>query len=998
MAKIHACAEMGKEAVAYRKSPTRMHEISDLQKEICDLVRILSFITPRATDFEHDRIRTAEPPGRHEPEYEPDVVDEVVDENELEDMLVPGGKEIECIKSDALDRIAEILAKFKTKKGTTTSNDRHRDAKHVTSVIMVENTSNRTAKFFCAKNEGLDENDGQLLQALEQLYQSIRNLELEQSESVERILDLMFAHQAHRVIYYSNVLRDAFKDPGPAMPVTTALTAENLQKLPQQRISRTWRDNSNLELDIKIGGPDDDSVSDKTICLSDPENENLVQEVFHDICYQFSKANAVSETLMKCLLKKLYSIVRHPRLRPALKGLLRHTLRGEKRFKHAWSALLYLARIFYAAVSFKQLASRSGFVSITFQQVPVPSAYVPKYSDKETPSRVLKAIDSNSMPSWSDSFSSQDDIKEFIKASRKRKPIHAEVQLITHILQLADDKLGGEVFPYIGCSKNRLLLGPGGVTATDKQMESLPSAGNLGYATLLDPNNELGAAADVPIYDAEKTKINHDRKAAGLEDIAEMPPTQFMCQRLCRRCRKHSNYRCRYCWTFYCSSNCKRYDWATHVFTCRAPNRPNDLDFLRLIIRKAAKEAKTEEDERIHNALIYLFADDHICRTFAFNNCESINEVMRLICLYDTMLRRIRAAVQVLQHQLEAGTLGSFCATFCKLEREVARLTKKEECTCVSWFLNRWPSEQFPIPNMDKEQYDIWTVATIRALDIFGLKEKLSNGFRLNQSCRDVLDLYISIQPTVWRLPDATSSSWIGFGFCLCKSFSQRWQLAQKYLSLASSGATFEDIVSAYETQNLSNLMRARAIDISELESQGILPCRPDPCAYSVFRLMIGVEHALSGRFCGCFRVREGYPCYAYFETFFDIECDTNFGFHLSTSWERWQLLNFYKYLFRQYTYNSRRMVEAMDNAALGSLEAYLETLCPDMRRKLHYENRASASFPRLTARVEFKMPDGEVIRHFDPPSRCKSVFGPPGISFRNFQSTLAQLDIHRRC
>ncbi len=531
------------------------------------------------------------------------------------------------------------------------------------------------------------------------------------------------------------------------------------------------------------------------------------------------------------------------------------------------------------------------------------------------------------------------------------------------------------------------------IIATNQQMELVPSPDNPGYATVLGGNTKYGTSEEVPIYEAEVALINNIRRNDGLEDEDEMPPTKSLDQRKCRRCGALANYRCRICWTFYCSSDCKKRHSAAHVFTCRVPNRPNELDFLRLALRKVGKEIQSEEDERIHDALIYIFADDHICRTFGFANCGNILEVLHLICLYATVLCRVRPAVQALQEHLEADNLGQFLTSFCELERKATRLANIKECSCVTWFLERWAPESFPIPSRDKEVYDIWIVAMNCAFESLGISHRVENEDQLSQSEREVADLYIAIQPTIWRLPDVTSPSWIRFGFCHCKSFDQRLQLSKYYLSLASSGATFGEIVSAYESSSLPDLMRAHAIDISALERQGILPRHPDACEFTTLRLRVGVEHALSGRFCDCFRVHESRVCCRVFETHLDRECDTNFGFHLTSSWEKWQLMNIYKYIFRQENYDTRRMAEAMEDADHDALEAYLETLDPGMRKRLHFGNRGNIMFPRLKDRMEMRSTDGTVI-HRHLPCECKlhDVIGPPGLSLWSLQSMLDAL------
>ncbi|KAJ4163508.1 hypothetical protein LMH87_005230 [Akanthomyces muscarius] len=71
------------------------------------------------------------------------------------------------------NRLAEVLAKLKTAKGGERSDDANRDAKHVTSLMMVENLSDDTVRFFYTKNEILDSEDVRFLQNLEHLYQGI---------------------------------------------------------------------------------------------------------------------------------------------------------------------------------------------------------------------------------------------------------------------------------------------------------------------------------------------------------------------------------------------------------------------------------------------------------------------------------------------------------------------------------------------------------------------------------------------------------------------------------------------------------------------------------------------------------------------------------------------------------------------------------------------------------------------------------------------------------
>lgn len=538
------------------------------------------------------------------------------------------------------------------------------------------------------------------------------------------------------------------------------------------------------------------------------------------------------------------------------------------------------------------------------------------------------------------------------------------------------------------------MLDFGGACATEHQIEFFPSPEAPGYATLLGKAAEEGNAL-VPINKAELIKINHDRGASGWEALyGEMLPTKYIDRNPCRRCGCVSRFRCPACWTFYCSAYCKRRNWAVHVFRCRTPDRPNDVDFLRLVIRRVGRELKSENEERRHNAIIYLLADDHICKTFGFNNCQSKQEITNLVCIYDTMLSRVRQAVKSLQRCLETGKLGEFMVQFCQSELFSTVVINRKECPCLTWLLERQRTKPLLISNTNMTTYEIFLVAVARTLESFDLAKRYKDNFKLNVWQQDVFNLYVVIQPNIWLLPDIFSSSWIKFGFCYCKSFQQQTQLALKYRALVSYGANFDDIVDAYKTSRLADLMRMYGIDMSELGSQGVRLHEPPPCEYSIFRLMIGVEHALSGRFCGCFSVNQDRHCHSYSETHFDRESDTNFGFHLTNSWEKWQLLNFYKHLFSLSGFDPRCMAEAADHSDRKRLEAYINTLIPDMRRKLYDKIRANLWYPRLEDRLREKTQDGRPTTHFHLPCDCKvhDVVGPPGISLWSIDAIISSL------
>lgn len=68
-----------------------------------------------------------------------------------------------------LDRLAEILARFKAKPGTKPK----QNAKHVCATMMVRYETENYVKIFCAKNEGLDREDILFLEEWRSLMEDV---------------------------------------------------------------------------------------------------------------------------------------------------------------------------------------------------------------------------------------------------------------------------------------------------------------------------------------------------------------------------------------------------------------------------------------------------------------------------------------------------------------------------------------------------------------------------------------------------------------------------------------------------------------------------------------------------------------------------------------------------------------------------------------------------------------------------------------------------------
>ncbi|KAL4876953.1 hypothetical protein BJY04DRAFT_222629 [Aspergillus karnatakaensis] len=454
------------------------------------------------------------------------------------------------------------------------------------------------------------------------------------------------------------------------------------------------------------------------------------------------------------------------------------------------------------------------------------------------------------------------------------------------------------------------MIRPLAVSASDRQVTFVPSASQPGYATLLAPSMSHVDLL-LPIEEAQLLKINHDRRRCGFEKLHEMPVKDTSNPASCRRCRAPAANRCGACWTWYCSRKCQRMDWRRHLFTCRVKNRPDATDYLALMIRLIKPLMRGEEPEALQKRVLKLFADDDLCRTFGFNNCFDVMEVIYLISLYDFFLSQSHTAKRILRTQIEQGALEELLLFFSQLQLAVSAAHNVPTHSSVQWYLSRRQDGSFPIKGPSEGSYVMWLAAITKVVDRFDLTEPLEERRPFSLAESEVFRLFVLIQPGPGRLPEPDTSAWINFGFCYCKTFTQREELCLKYLELGDSEATFHEIVHAYETSTLETLMSNHGIDISALTNQGITLNKPRKGEYTVFRLMIGVEHALSGQYCNCFRVREDRECHWYFETHLDVECDSEYGFHLSNSWERWQLLNFYKYVFSLPDCDPRAMAEA---------------------------------------------------------------------------------------
>ncbi|KAB8275373.1 hypothetical protein BDV30DRAFT_225129 [Aspergillus minisclerotigenes] len=414
-----------------------MDKYSSLYKEIHSLTALTSLIFQRPPDDIDYGELSNDKPSSKEPGQGPDEeLDKLPDETDFEDDVTTGHSTaaLVLLKQRSLDRLAEVLARFKTRKtgrhGRGKKKDVHLDAKHVTSVAMVEDSTLQRVTFLCAKNEGLKGEDEVFLERLCELLTSILKNGQRQTDQSKRASGLK---------------------------VPDTLTEDTIKDMVDQKLeARLWEG-----LIINIDGRQREVSQELPDCLSDKDLDKVVIETCDRIqsLFKVSNSHNTRNDELRDFLESFYAIIRNPRQRPALKILLKQALHGsEKLFKKAWDALLFFARTFHAAVTLVELASKLKLKLFNlFRFVPVsPSLFKTKtYAPlgKELPLKILEALQCQlDGIGWVKLLQDQRTINEYTNILRLPRSIHAEVQLMSY-LETSYSQNNHQVFPYIGCSK-----------------------------------------------------------------------------------------------------------------------------------------------------------------------------------------------------------------------------------------------------------------------------------------------------------------------------------------------------------------------------------------------------------------------------------------------------------------------------------------------------------------------------------------------------------------
>lgn len=164
------------------KLVNEMDETSQLCNKISDLTALLALMVDRAPVLEKkDEAHTttgddADPTSSTSTEYNIAIDDEEIEninEADFEKNLATEEAALDTLKRQTLDRLSEVLARFKSAQGPKKSRVKNLGAKHVASVVMVEDTVAGRVTLFCSKNEGLDEVDKRFLAKLKELLEGI---------------------------------------------------------------------------------------------------------------------------------------------------------------------------------------------------------------------------------------------------------------------------------------------------------------------------------------------------------------------------------------------------------------------------------------------------------------------------------------------------------------------------------------------------------------------------------------------------------------------------------------------------------------------------------------------------------------------------------------------------------------------------------------------------------------------------------------------------------
>ncbi|KAG9236236.1 hypothetical protein BJ875DRAFT_457146 [Amylocarpus encephaloides] len=807
--------------------------------------------------------------------------------------------------------------------------------------MMIIDEEHNKVKILYAKNEGLDQHnstdDTDFLGSWKAYIERISREGAAAEKDKVYILDMILNYQRPRIAYYLNKLRKALRFEEPTICTThdkrPRLSDEWLQKLLVLR-TRSWIDDNENEFQFSGASLNEaENISRATLSAQSLKNINDEVDSIFKLIDQVSLDGTEDYHLSRAVLKQLLPSLFFARLRARFQDS-RNSEKSVDTFIQATESMPI-------------------FKSVECIQIPLQPAIPAKATPnpvraQATPLEIAKSLGLYvrgvgklcCLLCWlllrvHGAFHVRGTHETIMHWWEILRILLTEAYTAEMLLQ----NLLDQPFPL---RHPRLLAQSSAALSTMqtlnmRQLMMMPMVGDDGLL-ITDLYEKPGFVSvmggsfnkpkEMSCEEAEIYKENHIRIKFGLERTDEMPPKQGKFAKTCRRCHRPSSLRCSLCRSNYCSRACQKKHWSRHVFVYRLTKRLNDVDYLRIFVRKWSHA--TGDKWRQAQILSELYSDDYLYKTFGFNNCAERYDVAKLLYFYTHMSSKL--STNGVQVGVDEGNLGDYMAVFAELIKYEGRETY-HNCPCFAWLLRDF----------------VYQTASLRRLKhAISIEERDDDVHPLSISEREVLTLYSILFRDFNNIPGPLTSNWLKFGFCFCTNRGQSMELAKLYVQLANRGASLEQIARAYEKKTLPTLMRRRGLNISTFQAKGIAFHRPNLGELGIYRLIAEVNHTLSGRFCYCHLPKPNY--HPKFETHLSRESDRDYRFHGTNTWEQ-------------------------------KLDQYLDSLVPDFKKNIGNRVLGDIMFPKLKAAVKF--PNGR------PPCWCviHDTIAPEGLDC--FTSTL---------
>ncbi|OJJ05981.1 hypothetical protein ASPVEDRAFT_87303 [Aspergillus versicolor CBS 583.65] len=424
---------------------------------------LLSFIVNRLPE---DAIEGPEAVDQDvEPDADTNHIDDYDDhQNYLEDeccLDIERDKQqaISKLQNNLLDRLAETLARYKSKPGQG-----GKDAKHVAATMMIPFEEEEWVEIVCAKNEGLDRADEIFLQKWKKCMERMAINGVPSEDDQIAMFDLVFNHQKPRVDTYISWLKRAFERTMPSTSQPFPFMNANFKSItdayPLAR-SRSWIDAHDLVYDIPINAftgedeqPEAPSIAAALTNIDGPLSR--IMDNINTLCGS-NKVESARDNTVKCLMKDVFEQWQGIRTRAAIRAYIQCQLSGDKAAqKDAQNALTRLGRVYRCIQTFVHAAEKIPTLkSITI----TPVRYRPPKNKPGQPGRPPTPIEvarhmgiqtkamtkhlSDPGERWTNIWDEKQDKYHF----------HAEIQALQyHDAQLPTDRQQ-RAHPYVGCSR-----------------------------------------------------------------------------------------------------------------------------------------------------------------------------------------------------------------------------------------------------------------------------------------------------------------------------------------------------------------------------------------------------------------------------------------------------------------------------------------------------------------------------------------------------------------